>query len=116
MPRTEVDTTKTTPLPLVLLVGASPGLVERCCDAAAAAAVGVKECDLARLATQAALWRPLVIILPRDLYDFDPSEFDALAKDVGARLVTLVSEDVTIEELEREMVHAVEEAERDRAP
>jgi hypothetical protein len=38
-------------------------------------------------ATVVAERRPLVIVIPQDVYEFDPHEFDALARDVSASLL-----------------------------
>lgn len=45
--------------------------------------------DIASVATVAAEGRPYAIVIPRDVYDFGASEFDALARDLSAGLVVV---------------------------
>jgi hypothetical protein len=47
----------------------------------------VEVTDVRGAATAVAKWRPFAIVLAQELYDFDPEEFRALAKDVGAEVV-----------------------------
>src|SRR5689334_15965446 len=54
--------------------------------------------------------RPLVIVLLEDVYAFDPEQFDALAKSVGAVVVTLPGEEVGESQLESRLLAAVAEA------
>jgi hypothetical protein len=47
--------------------------------------------DVAGTATIVAKWRPFAVVLAEELYEFDPREFDALARDVGAEIVVVPS-------------------------
>ncbi len=38
-------------------------------------------------ATVVAEWRPFAVIVPADVLAFDPAEFQALARDVGAEVI-----------------------------
>lgn len=46
-------------------------------------------CELRDAPTRVAELWPFVIIMSDDLYTFDAAEFDALARDVRARLITV---------------------------
>ena len=59
----------------------------------------VRESDVRGAATTAAQCRPVAVLVTHDLYAVDPLAFDALAREVGARLVRIASEDVEVEEL-----------------
>jgi hypothetical protein len=83
----------------VLLVGGSDRLAVWCDDAAAAASGAmIERCDMKTAATAATQIRPFAIVIPEDLYEFDTTELDALARDVQASLV-VVSESIEREEL-----------------
>lgn len=47
----------------------------------------VKTADLKDAATMVAEWRPFAVIIPADVLAFDPGEFQALARDVGAEVI-----------------------------
>ncbi len=108
-------TLKRSRVPYVVAVGL-PARVTACCRFAGAMAASalVEETDIAGLATCAAQYRPLAIVLIRDVYEFDPSEFDALARDVAA-VVVPVTEDEPDEALKQRMVGEIERAQRLRA-
>lgn len=79
--------------PTVITIGCSPALQalsERCLGSMK---VLIKHSELAQAPTIAAQRRPLAIVIPEDLYEFDPREFDALARDVGASILR-VEEDI----------------------
>jgi hypothetical protein len=77
-------------MPIVVLVAGSEDLLASCQKCAAlAAAARVESCSLDQAATQVATWRPFALLVPEELYEFDPREFRALARDVGATLVTV---------------------------
>jgi hypothetical protein len=66
----------------------------------------VHAANVASVATAAARWRPLAIIVTHDVYAFDEREFDALAKDVGARLLAIPT-DLPIEQLRHRLLAAL---------
>jgi hypothetical protein len=77
-------------VPYVVVVGVAPSVVAACRYAAAIGASALTEpCSVETLATTCATWRPIAIVVPQDVYDFDSAEFDALARDAGAQVVTL---------------------------
>lgn len=49
----------------------------------------VVSCELRDVPTRVAELWPFAIIMSDDLYTFDSAEFDALARDVKARLITV---------------------------
>lgn len=108
-PPRQHTTQKTVAVPVVLVVGGSD-LVEHCraiVKSPALPPAHVKRTDLADAATNAARWRPLAIVLTRDVYEFDAAEFDALAKDVGALVVPVASERAPGVALGRTLARAV---------
>jgi hypothetical protein len=78
-------------------------------DATADLAVDVELVELVELATAAAARRPLAILFSADVYAFDPHEFDALARSVGARRL-LVEDGEPTERLEARLLGALREA------
>ena len=77
-------------LPCVLLVGVDPSLEPLCRQSAAlASGARLEVCDMASVTTRAAELRPIALIVPRAILDFDPAEFIALARTVNATLVPL---------------------------
>jgi len=49
----------------------------------------VASCELRDAPTRVAELWPFAIVMSEDLYAFDAAEFDALARDVSARLITV---------------------------
>jgi hypothetical protein len=86
-------TTRHRVIPCVLLIGADEGvtsLVRRC--AALAVSARLEITDVESMGTRAAEWRPFAILVQTSLLEFAPEEFIAVARSVGARLVTLPDE------------------------
>jgi hypothetical protein len=99
---------KTSPvltLPSVLAVHCSTDLLRRCVDAAAKAGMTARECDLRSMGRQATQRRPVAMVVPSYLHEFDPTEFEALARDVGAALL-VVDEEIGQAELDDLIVGA----------
>jgi hypothetical protein len=63
--------------------------------------------ELLTLAATAASARPLALLISADLYSFDPEEFDALARTVGAARI-LVEDSEPIDRLTDRLREAVE--------
>ncbi len=99
-------------IPTIMAVGCSQSFVEMCRRATARAGVIVEPVQLDGLATLVASRKPLVLVVQRDIYDFDPSEFDLLARDVGSSLVIIENEDMAFQALERRLVEGVNRAPR----
>src|SRR4051794_30811508 len=87
MPGSNQRTETAMAAPTVLTIGCSPQLRERCAAAITAIGAILLHGELAQAPTLVAERRPLAIVLPQALYDFDPEEFDALARDVSASLL-----------------------------
>jgi hypothetical protein len=45
--------------------------------------------ELKDAATAVAKWRPMALLVERDLFEFDAKEFEALARDVGAEIIVV---------------------------
>lgn len=74
----------------MLVVGGPAYLVERAKVAARTVPMAnVTSCELRDAPTRVAELWPFAIIMSEDLYAFDAAEFDALARDVSARLITV---------------------------
>lgn len=74
----------------VVLVGGGGRLAHSALDAAmASSGARLVTTELSRAATVCAEARPYAIVIPQEVYDFGGSEFDALARDVGAGLVVV---------------------------
>jgi hypothetical protein len=93
--------------PTVITIGCSPRLEQRCGRAVATLGALFHRGALENAATAVAEQRPLVIVIPQDIYEFDPNEFDALARDVGASLLR-VDDDVSEPMLEMLLGPALE--------
>jgi hypothetical protein len=77
-------------MPVVVLIAGSRELLQSCQKCAAlATAARVESCSLDQAATKVATWRPFAIVVPESVFEFDPKEFKALARDVQATLVTV---------------------------
>lgn len=76
--------------PCVLLVSVgdpNEALYRQCATQAAGARLEV--CDVASVTTRAAELRPLALLVPSEILEFDPSEFVALARTVDSALIPL---------------------------
>lgn len=103
-------------LPCVLLVGADPSLHTLCRQSAALASGSRLEiCDMASVTTRTAELRPFALVVPRELLDFDPAEFVALARTVNAALVPLETADAASPGSRAELVKALRAAFERRA-
>lgn len=87
---TERNTLETAPATTVLVVGGPNVLIEQTKQAAESVPVAsVVSCELRDAPTRVAELWPFAIVMSEDLYAFDAAEFDALARDVNARLITV---------------------------
>jgi hypothetical protein len=85
------NTLETNPANTVLVVGGPQALIESAKVAAKAVPVAeVVTCELRDAPTRVAELWPFAIVMSEDLYTFDAAEFDALARDVKARLITVI--------------------------
>lgn len=109
MARANQTTLTAVTAPTVLTIGCAPELQVLCARVLSSQKVLLKHCELAQAPTLAAAKRPLCIVIPEDLYEFDPQEFDALARDVGASLLR-VEDGIPEEMLEMLLGAAVDAA------
>lgn len=100
---------------VVILVSASEALVERCRRLVFVEGADLLECDLVSLRGTASWLLPLLIVLTEDVRSFDPEGFTGVARQVGAELVVLPSEDVSDAELAARITTALELAQRARS-
>lgn len=114
MSQAQRPTLETTPTTSILLVGPTPELLEAT-ERAAQAVPGAEivTCELKEAATRAAELWPFAIVMTDDLYSFDSAEFDALARDVQARLIT-VADATSASRIERKLRPQLVEAHRRR--
>ncbi len=78
--------------------------------AAAAGAKRVETCGVDEVSTTVAKWRPFAIIVAASIYGFDPREFDALARDVRAVVITVPDEESDVEGFVKWMIAELEQA------
>lgn len=115
MPReTEATTLRQFKIPVVLVIGGSEALIAAVSEAALSAQVLVAECPVVNATDTAAQMRPLVMIIPDDVYDADASNFDALARDVRAEILHVDPSGVLASELEPELAKLMAQAEAKR--
>jgi hypothetical protein len=100
-------------IPVALIVGGTEDLISAVSDAALTAQVLVAECSVADATNTAAQMRPLVMVMPEEIYDADSEGFDALARDVRARVMR-VPRGFEPGDLERDLVALMLEAEQKR--
>ena len=78
-------------VPCVLVVGGTEELVAATTRVAngESPAIGIEVCGAANAPSLAARLRPFALVLNQEIFDFDPEEFTALARDVHADLVVV---------------------------
>lgn len=77
----------------VLVVGGSSWLIKAVHGGARSLqGADVVACDVREAPTRAAEVRPFAIVMNEEVYAFDSAEFDALARDVRAELITAASD------------------------
>ena len=94
-------------IPTILAVGCSQSFVEACRRVAARVGVIVEPVPLDGLATLVASRKPLVLLIKNLIYDFDPAEFDLLARDVASSLLVIDHEELPFQVLEQQLGEAV---------
>ncbi|NRA35469.1 MAG: hypothetical protein HRU17_19240 [Polyangiaceae bacterium] len=101
---------------VVLVAGDAPALAACRSAAIKVASAPVEECEMKDVATHCAKFHPFAIVLDNSIYEFDPAEFDSLARDVGAQLVRIPTGELSGFELELMLIAALNEAHRHRYP
>jgi hypothetical protein len=69
--------------------------------------------DVATAATNVARARPFAVVISDELYGFDSREFDALARDVQARLIVLPTDGATARTLQQRLTPLMMDAFRE---
>ena len=88
-PRRILSTIPDMRAPVLVVVAPNPELLDACHEASRFLAVRLEVTEVNSVATSAARLRPFAIILEEDVFAFDPNEFTALARDVGAEVITV---------------------------
>lgn len=102
------------PIVTVVVIGGPEELLEavrRVTTLATNAAVVAS--DIATAATSVARARPFAIVVSDEIYGFDAGEFDALARDVQATLITLPTDGVPMRLLQQRLTPLVLDAFRE---
>ena len=110
---TEATTLRQFKIPVVLVVGGTEDLIAAVSEAALSAQVLVAECTVENATDTAAQMRPLVMIIPEDVFSSDSNNFEALARDVRAEIL-VVDEDAETSELQAELTKLMAKAEAKR--
>jgi hypothetical protein len=79
------------PIPSVVIVAPAPDVLDKLLDVLQRLdeVPSVQLSGIEDVATAVAKWRPLALFVEKDVFEFDADEFRALARDVGAEVVTL---------------------------
>lgn len=111
MSRSRRPTLEQNPSLTVVVVGGPEALVDATKHAAlTATAARVVACDMKSAATRIAEARPFAIVVSESLYAFDAEEFDALARDVNARVVAIDPEGLSAAELRTRLLAPLTDA------
>jgi hypothetical protein len=89
--RGEEPTLRPARAPIVLVAGGPEELFSaaRQVGVTESPAITVEACGALSVTSSAATLRPFALVVSQDVYEFDPEEFSALARDVGAELVVI---------------------------
>lgn len=99
---------------MALVIGGTRALLAAVEEASLSAQVLVADCAVAEATNTAASMRPLVMVMPDDVYSFDPESFEALARDVRSRVLTVPTEGIALDELRSRLEAVMLEAETQR--
>ena len=102
------------PVVTVVVIGGPQALLQATERAAKTAAkADVCTSSVPNAATTVAEQRPFAIVISEELYGFDQTEFDALARDVGASLIVLPTLDADPDLLTERLMPLVTQAYHD---
>ena len=93
------DTIKSVITPVVLVVEVAPEFAEQCLQAAQSLDVEVLVTTQDRVVPAAAEYRPFAIVMTDTLYEMYQADHEALAKDVGARIIRISDRGIPSEAL-----------------
>jgi hypothetical protein len=94
------DTVRSVIAPVVLVIGGPEDLFAACADIARSLEAEALPVIPERAAQVAAEYRPFAIVLLDEIYEREPLEHEALARDVGARIVRVSEKGIPVEALE----------------
>ena len=98
----------------VVVIGGPDELVEATRRAASLVTnATLVQADVTSAATSVARARPFAVVMSDELYGFDSREFDALARDVQARLIVLPTDGATSRSLQQRLTPLVMDAFRE---
>jgi hypothetical protein len=83
-------------VPLVVVVAGTESLTDRCREACDRWGVLAVPCDVRSAREIARRWRPLALVFLDDVLAFDPDGFTELAREVGAGVVAVPTDDVPL--------------------
>ena len=107
----ERDTVETSLSTVIVVVGGPDELIEAARRAATdIPGARIETCDLRNAATMVAKYWPFAIVISKDVYAFDPNEFEALARDVAALLYKADTTGASVKTLESAMRPALLQA------
>jgi hypothetical protein len=110
-----MQTVRVRPQPAFLVAGCSAAFGRRCREAVAARQGHVVEIEVRSLRALSVHSRPLGVITLAATYAADPALFQAAAREAGAPLILVPSEEVPQIELEARILAAMFEAEQAKA-
>lgn len=114
MSSSEIPTLRPARVPVVLVVGGEDRLIELVSEAAISAQLLVADCGLPEAPTAAAEMRPLVVVVPADVYETEGEGLESLARDVRSRVLVLDHSSTNSDEIEQKLIALMNESERDR--
>ena len=109
--RSESPTLRQVQVPVALVIGGTAELLQAVEKASLSAQVLVADCPVSEATNTVASMRPLVMVMPEDVYSFDPDSFEALARDVRSKVLTIPAAGMTPETLQSSLEAVMLEAE-----
>jgi hypothetical protein len=95
----------------VLVIGGPEALIEAVRHVTLTATnARVSTAEIAAAATQVAKSRPFAIVISDEIYAFDSAEFDALARDVQAEIITIPADGVPQKTLQERLMPLIADA------
>lgn len=91
MTRNSDSTFPAIPIPSVVIVSPAAGMLDMWLEILQRLeeVPSIQLTDLSRAATTVGKWRPVAILVEKELFEFDEQEFFELARDVGADLIAV---------------------------
>ncbi|HEX4352564.1 MAG TPA: hypothetical protein VHZ95_06615 [Polyangiales bacterium] len=114
MSKSRRPTLEHSPVIAVVVIGGPDALIDATQRAVTLATnARVVTTDIAGAATHVARERPFAIVVSEEIYAFDASEFDALARDVRSVLIALPTDGVPMKLLQERLTPLVLDAFRE---